>query len=840
MLSLFNRQSSNAGISGSFGSFAERVVNRTENLERGAWWSALERWALFVLILLAPLFFLPATPDPVGLNKQLFVGIIVIGVFLAVLARLIDRGALALPPRTALIAAGGLLGAVVLSTIFSDARAQSLLSTAPDSLIWVVMYVVAFIVASTTLTSRASLRIASFLFLISSGLLTAFGLLQASGKFIFPQEFARAVTFTPMGGMISLGFVAAAGLAAIVAFVATSSRPRFSTLSASVVGALTLLFFVLVVQINDSGIWIALALSMGAIAAVIGYQAIREGQNTMRSLLLPFLVLVVAVFAITVKPSIDGFISLGIDVRPSVGASWDIAKSTLAGKDVLWGSGPSTFPYSYSEHRSQDINQTDFWGVQFSQGFSAFLTYLVSWGLLGALALLTLLAVFGRIIFKGLSSKEITNDHGAHAIALGAAAVMVVLGSSFFLYQGNTVTHLFFFMASGIAMAALMVGGALQGVKVSAVGSPRVLIASSIVAIVLMSVALGSLYFMVERYRGQLALSSAVATYQESQDLVATVEKLNTALQIDETNDAVLRTASQAMMLRMGEVLRDNEMEPDAARDQFTAALQNAVTTARRATEVAPWNMQNWLQLAGVYEQTIGLVDGVEQLAIDSYEEVQKRDPHNPSVPLAQGRVYMSAADVIESRLNVPANQQGAAQLTNEQRQELIKKREEYLTQSRTYLEEAVKLKENYAAARFLLAQVLDRQGDIQSAVGETRRVVVANPQDAGALLQLGILDLKAENYEEARAALERAKLLVEDYANARYFLGIAYARLDQRNAAIAEFEWLREKNPDNQLIALVLTNLREGRDPLAAPAQEPQDAPPVAETGGAQQPPLQ
>jgi len=837
MNSLFNSQS---GISSSFGSFASAVANHRDSPEKGAWWNALERWALFVLILLAPIFFLPATPDPVGLNKQLFVGIIVAGVFVAVLARLIDRGALALPPRRALIAASALLGAVILSTMFSSARPQSFLATAPDSLIWVAMYVVAFIVASTTLTTRASLRIAAYLFLASSGLLTVFGLLQASGKFIFPHAFTQAVTFTPMGSITSLGFVASAALAALVAFIATPSRPRLSGLTAGATGALAVTFFLLVAQINAPSIWIALAVSMAAIAALVGYQAVRAGESTMRSLLLPFLLLVISVFAITVQPSIDGFISVGIDVRPSMGASWDIAQSTLAGKDALWGNGPSTFPYAYSEHRPQDINQTDFWGVQFNQGFSAVLTYLVSWGILGIFSLLAVFIVFFLTVFRGLSSPAISKEPGIHAIALGAFSVMLVLGSSFFLYQGNTVTHLLFFLASGIAMSALIVGGALEGLRVHAAGSPRVLVASSLIAIILMSVALGSLYFMVERYRGQLALSSAVATFQESEDLVATVEKLNTALQIDETNDAVLRTASQAMVLRLAEVLQDTEVEPDVARDQFTAALQNAVTTARRATEVAPWNVQNWLQLASVYEQTIGLVDGVEQLAADTYEEVQKRDPSNPSIPLAQGRVFMAAADTIESRLNIPVGQQEESQLTTEQRQELVKKREEYLAKARTYLEESISLKENYAAGRFLLAQILDRQGDIGSAVGETRRVVAANPQDAGALLQLGILDIKAENYEEARAALERAKLLVEDYANARYFLGIAYARLDQRNAAIAEFEWLREKNPENQLVQQVLTNLREGRDPLAAPAEEPESAPPVEETGGAQQQPLQ
>lgn len=805
--------------------------------ERGAWWSALERWALFILILAAPLFFLPTTSDPVGLNKQLFVGVIIIGVFVAVLARLIDKGSISLPPRGALIASGALLGSVALSAIFSEARAQSFIGTAPDSLLWVAMYVVAFIVASTTLTTRASLRMAATLFLLSSGLLTVFALLQGSGTFIFPQPFAQAVTFTPMGSMTSLGFVAAAAFAALIAFVSSPLRPVLGMLQKGALAVLALLFFLLIAQLNDSGIWLSLAVSMGAVAALVGYQALRQNRGSMRPLLLPFLVMVISLFAFVVGPNINGFMQLGIDVRPSTSSSWQIARQTLAGPDALWGNGPATYPYAYGEHRPATINQTDFWGVQFNQGYSAFLTYLTTWGVLGAFALLAVLALFGLTVARGLSAPS-QEQGGTHALALGALAVMVVLGTSMFVYQGNTVSHLVFFLAAGIAMSALVLAGSVKGTQVVAAGSPKVLLASSLAAIVLMSVALGGLYFMVERYRAQVLLASAVESYQLNQDLQTTILKLNDALAVDSDSDIVLRTASQAMILRLSEVVQDEELDAETARSQFTAALQNAVQTAQRATEVAPWNVQNWLQLASVYEQVIGFVEGAEQLAADYYDEVQQRDPNNPSVPLAQARVYMSGANLIDARLaQQPA--QGQQGLTQEQRQELQQRRDEYLSVARDYLNESISLKENYSEARFLLAQVLQQQGDTQSALAESRRVVQQNPQNVGALLQLGILDINGENYEEAIVVLERAKLLVEDYANARYFLGIAYARTGQSEAAEAEFEWLVDTNPDNELVRQVLTNVREGRDPLAAPAEQPQDGSPVPDTGGAQGGPL-
>jgi hypothetical protein len=64
------------------------------------------------------------------------------------------------------------------------------------------------------------------------------------------------------------------------------------------------------------------------------------------------------------------------------------------------------------------------------------------------------------------------------------------------------------------------------------------------------------------------------------------------------------------------------------------------------------------------------------------------------------------------------------------------------------------------------------------------------------------------------------------DYANAKYFLGLSAARLNDMSAAIAQFSDLAGNNPDNQEVALILANLRAGRS-IFSEAKPPVTTPP-------------
>jgi tetratricopeptide (TPR) repeat protein len=108
-------------------------------------------------------------------------------------------------------------------------------------------------------------------------------------------------------------------------------------------------------------------------------------------------------------------------------------------------------------------------------------------------------------------------------------------------------------------------------------------------------------------------------------------------------------------------------------------------------------------------------------------------------------------------------------------------------------------------------------------------------PNDIGVLFQLGLLYYQDNNLDNSRLSLERAISLNENYANARYFLGLIYDKQGDKDKAIEQFENIAKTNPDNQEIQKILNNLMAGRSALKeisppAKAPEKREKPPISE----------
>ena len=69
----------------------------------------------------------------------------------------------------------------------------------------------------------------------------------------------------------------------------------------------------------------------------------------------------------------------------------------------------------------------------------------------------------------------------------------------------------------------------------------------------------------------------------------------------------------------------------------------------------------------------------------------------------------------------------------------------------------------------------------------------------------------------KAREALEQAIAIVPDYANALYFLGLAYDKLGDSANTLRVFERVAQLNPENAEIKAIMTNIRAGRSALSA-----------------------
>ncbi|MEK7085023.1 MAG: tetratricopeptide repeat protein, partial [Patescibacteria group bacterium] len=153
---------------------------------------------------------------------------------------------------------------------------------------------------------------------------------------------------------------------------------------------------------------------------------------------------------------------------------------------------------------------------------------------------------------------------------------------------------------------------------------------------------------------------------------------------------------------------------------------------------------------------------------------------------------------------------------------------------AREALEEAIRMKPDYAAAHFRLAQIAIIKGNVEDAILNTERAALSAPDDIGILFQLGMLYYQQNRYREARQILERAVHINTNYSNARYFLGLIYASEGERTRAVEQFELIQALNPDNREIKTILANLQNGREPLAGITPPPltRNSPPVVKEG--------
>ena len=108
---------------------------------------------------------------------------------------------------------------------------------------------------------------------------------------------------------------------------------------------------------------------------------------------------------------------------------------------------------------------------------------------------------------------------------------------------------------------------------------------------------------------------------------------------------------------------------------------------------------------------------------------------------------------------------------------------------------------------------VLDK--DIPNAITAATAAVRSAPGVPSIWFQLGLLYYTNNEMQNASAALEQAIKLESNYANAKYFLGLAYANLNRTQDAISQFQDLAKTNPENQEVVLILNNLAQGRQPF-------------------------
>lgn len=756
--------------------------------------AAITRWSLYGALVLTPIFFLPVTLYPVDLNKQALFTTLVFLAAITWLVEAVSMGRFEYAKSPIGIASGALAVFTIISALFSGVRGLSFMGSTGgevDTVLAVISFVVFYFLVSGTFKEKEDARNTFVAFIVGAGLSVIPILLQVLHLAILPWDFANVPGFNMVGTMNALGLYF--GLIFIFAFAGAEQCVSWSRRARIACGVVAGLSFLIALAIGYWAVFAGIIVSL-AILTAIGSRS--EARKESKRSLIPISLIVISGLMIVIS---WGVISVPIprmgvsqEIAPTVSASWRIVKETAreSVKDLIVGSGPGTYQYQYGRYRDASLNQSRFWSVRFTQGFNAILTHLVSWGVLGAVIFLLLLAAFVSELVLLARAKRVSGPLGAAFVAVGAYLVIAL-----FLYPQNFTLYFFLFACAGIVSSLRAADKDGRGVVVFASSSNKAL-AWSFAAIAGIALCAAFSYANIRRYVGAVSFARGMVIGRGTGDMEKAIPYLAYGARLDERNETYLQVLAQAFLVQ-GNILAGEAVKTGGASGseaKVTAAVNAAIALSEQAAQANPKSAANWLALAGIYESVLPLNPGIAGNAFAAYAIAAHLEPNNPAIQVSLGRAHMAYADRV-SKDKRDAEYQAALDA----------------------FEAALALKPDYAPAHFAIVSVFDREGRSAEALARAERLRSIAPDDAGILFQLGLLHYQAERFGKSQEVLGQAVAIAPDYANALYFLGLAYERNGDRAQALRAFERVAGLNPDNKEIAAIVDNVKNGRSALSS-----------------------
>ncbi|HHE76852.1 MAG TPA: tetratricopeptide repeat protein [Candidatus Parcubacteria bacterium] len=782
-------------------------------------WETIAKAAVYLLTFLLPLFFLPFTPDVLNFNKQAILLFLSFFAFFAWMLKILISGKISFSLNWVHIPLIVLVLVSLISTIVSFYSYGSFWGwpqSASESFLTLLCFTLFYFLAVSVFEKKEIFYIIVYL-IFSTSLAMLFSVFQLFGKFLLPFSFSKTFLFNTIGTAGSMA-VFAAVLLPILTFAVIKVKKR----SLRIFFIVDIILSVLVLSLTN--FFIAWWLVIIGSVLVITLMAQKRDVLDNRWLILPMFFLAVALLFTLLKIQIPGAPNLSGEVFLTQKASLDVALKTLKSNPVF-GTGPGTFIFDFSKYKNADFNNTQLWNIRFGRAGSEFFNLLATTGILGALSFLVLVlaSIFLGIKFLFLGERkkrkedvkdkkvEAVRDKGGSEIesfllvtGYGIFVSFLVLVIACFLYNLNlSLKFVFFLLLAGLV--------ALGSKRRSFVLKPSSLatLGFTFFFTIFLVFGLGVFILETQRYVAAVDYQKGIGEWQKGNDAEA-VKYVEKATRINPGIDLYWNQLAQLYTRRIGEIAADKKMSKDEANMKIQLYINNAINSAKAAVDTSPKNVANWSVRGLIYQNLIGLVSGVGDWAIKSYETALSLEPLNPYFPTQEGLVYLQQASLLGKD-------------KKEEKAKLFEK-------AKTQFNRAIELKNDYAPAHFQLAMIYQSEGKQKEAIKKLEATKRIAPFDIGLAFQLGLSYYQDKDYQKARQELERAITMNSKYSNAIYFLGLTYYKLGLNDKSIEQFEKLSKLNPDNEQVKKILENLKSGKDVFEGLVQKKPPEAPITE----------
>ena len=777
---------------------------------------------IHLAVFLLPLFFLPITASPIEFNKLALL-VILVGISgIAWIGRMVSENKLQMKKSFLSVPILVFAAVYIFSSVFSIYRENSIwgyLGGEGMSLTAVLFFVLLFYIIANNFNNKNSVYYLIFNFLISSSLvfLTAFFQLMGINVFGFLKGNGKA--FNTIGTIFSLAVYAGSLLVFSLALVTERVGGRLLRIIASITAILALTTIVLV---DFKLVWLALTILMGLLM-VVGI--LRNNRGKVSLFWIPTAVFIVCLFGLFMKSPFFNLADLPVEVSPSWKATTSVTWSGIKEK-FLFGSGPGNFSYFYGEYKGAIGNLS---AIDFNQGVSFATTLFATGGLAMILGFLFLIFIMGRYVginvyntfFKQKGSKVEAEEM---QLITPLSLLWIFITIMLFLTTASLSLLFIWWMAFAIIDALSHKGDV---VKVSSGKSKvaelaekmgmrgkannngeeisKVSLAISLLFVGILTGFIAVVYIMSQKYIAASHYQSALAqANEENANLEQVGSKLNKSIYYNQSRDLPFLALSDVYLLLAQKRISEKGADiNDEDRTYIWEAISGGLQAANSAIVVNKSNYKNYLKLALIYQNIIGLVDGVEQPTIENYEKARDLNPNNFYIYDQLAGVYLTLYDVELSK-EVKKNEGTLEQVPDSVKNYLVKAEESLKTSLEIY--------PLNPTARMTMITIRELQGDLKGAIKLAEENLSSSREDFRSALVLGLLYYKDADYQKTISLLEAVNKRWDNFSDARYILGLAYAQEGELQKAKEQFEKIAEANNDSQEIKDILESLRVGR----------------------------
>ncbi len=742
----------------------------------------LNKISLYLLLFLIPIFFFPFTRNVLAFPKQSLALVLIFLSLIGWLGKRIFEGKLVFKEHKIFYVT---FFVIFLSFLFSSlfslwprASFWGLPLDVADSFLTVFSFLVLVFLIINSFEPKTRFFPVSFPLLLSGGICGIINIFQLYRIFILPFGFAKVVSFNTVGTPNSFA-VFAAVLLPLSLLLALRAK-KFLKI---ILGTITLVLFLNVILINFKVAWISLIIGI-LVLFVFGFGAKRE-KIRVRLAVFSMIGLIVSIFFYFFPISLPGFPALPSEVSLSPTAEIYMLKDSFrqGAKNIILGTGPGTFVFDYSQYHSPLLNQTLFWGTRFAKGNSTFLDWIFTKGVLGGISLLFLYFLLLYLIFKRLRVTESQEEFFDLKLGFSAGIFSLIVAS--FFYPFNFVLYFIFWV---------LIGGFLlyfsPSKKEIHLSSPARMIFLNSVLILVVIFSLSLFFLQGEKYFSEIQYLKGIRAAQAGNSSQA-INYISKASKLNPSIDTYWRDLSQLYLIKASLISKNPRLSPKEKKMLANISIVNGAEAINRAINLDPMNVANWNVRGFFYRNLIG-VGKAGNLSLLSYQKATQLEPASPFAFGERGRVYILMAQKL--------SQKGENKLRQTDLNLAIKN-----------LDTAIKLKPDYAPARYLLAVAYDQLGKADEAISKLEEAARIAPKDPGIAFQLGVLYWKKKEFSEAQKTLEKTINLSPDYSNARYILGLVYDKNGEKNKAKEQFLKVLKLNPQNQEVKNILKNLNKG-----------------------------